>query len=155
MRPAYAFLPLTALLLLACISSDEDGKKITEVNASIGNDCGPADAREVWLRVAEPVPGDTLPVNACPAYTDGGLRIRILEGVGLDSLKAGTYADLPVRDCGTTNTDCVTMKATVRIQHLGGLTVQGTYRLADSTGANPGETLPFLALRCVLTPLCG
>jgi hypothetical protein len=144
---------LGVILLLSCTSSDTDAG--AEVSAGIGNDCGPADEPQVWLRVAEPGPGDTNAVAACPAFTDGGIRIRVLEGVPVDSLRQTTYADLPARDCRTSTTNCPALTATVRITEVGDWEVRGTYELFDSTGAALEARTAFKAARCVLTPLCG
>jgi hypothetical protein len=149
----FLLLILPLVLLGACTDSDpQDG---AEVSASIGNDCGPADAREVWLRVAEPGPGDTNAVDNCPAFTDGGMRIRILEGEPLDSLRETTYTDLPARDCRASTTSCPALKATVRITEFGDWEVRGTYELFDTSGAVVQDRVNFRAARCVLTPHCG
>lgn len=152
--PVPALLLILPLILLgACTESDPpDG---AEVSAGIGNDCGPTDGPEVWLRVAEPGPGDTNAVDVCPAFTDGGMRIRILEGEPLDSLRETTYADLPVRDCRASTTTCPALTATVRITEFGDWEVRGTYELFDTSGAVVQERVNFKAARCVLTPHCG
>jgi hypothetical protein len=139
---------LLALALFACTSSDPEDGGGTEVAAGIGNDCGPADAREVWLRVE----ADSN-LTRCPASTLDGLRIRLKEGVPLDSLKTGTYSSLPARDCRDTLIYCPLRNAAIKITEFTPTEVRGSYRLEDSLGTT--AWMPFKALRCIVTPHCG
>lgn len=150
---AILFALLFTGFMLACTGSDSEVPAEDTVPAGIGNDCGPADAREVWLRI----PGSDADSNAtqCPSSTLDGVRIRVLEGLSLDSLKAGTYTDLPARDCRDTVIHCPAFTATVRVLEVTPTEVTGTYELKDSAGGTHISRKAFKAQRCIVTPLCG
>jgi len=147
---------LTALMasLTACTDSDSGGDT-ARVEASIGNTCGPADGREVWIRVAEKKAGENA-IEACPAFSEDGLRIVLLtDGRGLEALETGSYPMRWAWDCRSGAEECLARRAAVTITGINDTEVLGKFVLFDTLGIQLEPSTPFKAARCVLTPLCG
>jgi hypothetical protein len=142
----YLSAALFSLLLLACTDAEKETDR--GVSAGIGNDCGPVDNREVWLRIADSN------ATQCPASSLDGLRIRIENDRPLDSLKTGNYADRIVRDCRDTVIACPVYSATVEITHITATEISGTYQVFDSAGVKKENSRAFTATRCIISPHC-
>jgi hypothetical protein len=141
---------LTLVLSLALFACTRD-EAVAEIRAGIGNACGPADGREVWLRTSNSNP------TQCPWQASStGLRIKINQSFsyGLDSLKVGTYEGEAL-DCRTVVSNCPSYSATLRIREIQGTTIRGDFQLRNAGGDKVGGTVPFNADVCSGTPLCG
>jgi len=137
--------PLLAVAVISCTQSEVE----STVRAGIGNACGPADEREIWLRTS-----DNDPV-ACPSQASStGLRIRLNQSVsyGIDSLKAGTYAGTAL-DCRTLPS-CPQYSVTVTFTEIQDTKIKGSFQLKDGD-QNVGKRVPFTADVCHDQPLCG
>jgi hypothetical protein len=137
---------LLSLALFACTQSEVEA----EIRAGIGNACGPADGREIWLRTSKSDPA------ACPwQASTTGLRIRIDKSVsyGLDSLKIGTYEGEAV-DCRDVIADCPAYTATVNFTEIQGTKIKGNFQLKNGS-KKVGKPVPFSADVCDGTPMCG
>ena len=138
---------LLALALFACTREDAT----PEIRAGIGNACGAADGREIWLRTSNSNP------TQCPSQASStGLRIKINQSAsyGLDSLKVGSYNGEAV-DCRSVVSNCPSYTATIHIREIQGTTIKGDFQLRDSDGDKVGGTVPFNADVCSGTPTCG
>jgi hypothetical protein len=144
---------LAVVALGACTGSEET----LALNAGLGDDCGELDQPLVVLQVLGTPPVDSVPVSACPAYTFGGVKIRVLEGQTLVGLQKGEYTGLSAGDCRGVQGfgACAPLRANVTITAVEDTEVRGRFRLFDTTGVPTGEEGAFRARRCMLSPHCG